>query len=415
MTMVFALQNAAFAENFTGWIVKLDRTHGGERFLKSHRLGGRVLDSRGASRWLHIEGARPGAVTALSASVLATLPGVEHIEADQRVKLLMAPGRPVDETDPASGTPEFTPNDPHFGKLWGLQSVAQSGSIRAPHAWHHVRSRSLATVVVGVLDTGVNYHHEDLKPILWSGKLNGRTMRGIDAIQKDDVADDQNGHGSHVSGTIAAKSRNGVGIAGVAPNARVFPMKFLDADGAGSLSNAIEALDMAYSIEGIRVINHSWGGSGKSRALEESFEMARSRGILMVVAAGNDGANNDRKNSYPANIGLDNVISVAAIDRSERLADFSNYGKSKVHLGAPGVSILSSVLGGLNAYDSYDGTSMATPHVSGAAALVWGINPSWTYAQVRDQILQNVRPLPSLKGKTTTSGTLDLYRTIKDL
>jgi len=402
-----------------GWIVKLNRTQSAQGFLRGAGLKGRVLDKRSSSRWIKLEDPSAGTVGTMSVSELGSLPGVEYIERDQVIQISTGGSRPADPVDPvedpARGQPEVTPNDAQFSKLWGLANVNTAGSTRAPHAWFHARNRSLATVVVGVLDTGVNYNHEDLKPILYTATLDGKAVRGIDTVRGDFVADDEGGHGSHVSGTIAGKANNGVGVAGIAPNARIFPMKFLGGNGKGNLSDAIEAIDQALEIGEIKVMNHSWGGGGSSRALEEAFERARARGVLMVVAASNSGKNNDTSTTYPANIPLDNVISVAAIDVNAQLASFSNYGKKKVHLGAPGVNIFSSIETSSAAYDSFSGTSMAAPHVTGAAAFVWGLRPEWTYQQVRELILRNVRPLSSLKSKTSTGGTLDLYRAVRDL
>lgn len=410
----------AFAK---GWIVKLNRTQSADGFFNLYGLKGKVLDSHTSSRWLKVD-ERPvalakgvlGAQTAqLTVSALATLPGVEYVEEDQIVSVRMGGKKPADAADPAAGQPEVIPNDKHFGDLWGLKGVDQKGSIRATHAWYHVRGRTLKKVVVGVLDTGVTYNHQDLKEVLWSKKIDGNTIGGIDAINRDYVAEDECGHGTHVSGTIAGQAGNRVGVAGVAPNARIFPLKFMGASCTGNMSSAIEALDMAYTISEIRVINHSWGMTGTSKALEEAFERGRARGILMVVSAGNESQNNLYHSNYPANIPLDNVISVAAIDNTEQLAEFSNYGQSKVHLGAPGVDIFSTINVAYNAYQVMSGTSMAAPHVTGAAAFVWGLRPEWTYHDVRDQLLRNARPISSLAGKTITGGTLDLYRAVKDL
>jgi hypothetical protein len=414
--ILVSFASSSWAEQ--GWIVKLSRTQSASSFLANHGFTGRVLDVRSSARWVKIEA--PKATQRQGASMLTThflqsMSGVEHVERDQVISLSMAPVKPVDPNDPAYGEPELTPNDPNFSKLWGLAGVGTHGSTRASHSWFHARNRNLKTVVVGVLDSGVRYEHEDLKPVLWSTKVDGVTVRGIDTVRGDFVADDESGHGTHVSGTIAAKAGNGLGVAGIAPNARIFPMKFLNAKGQGTMSAAIEAMDFAYEIPEIKVMNHSWGGAGSSVALEEAFERGRERGILMVVAAGNSKANNDSRVFYPANIPLDNVISVAAIDSKEKLASFSNYGLSNVHLGAPGVEIFSALHQTDVSYGSLSGTSMAAPHVAGAAAFILGLRPTWTYQEVRDHILRNVRPTSSISKKTSTGGTLDLYRAVRDL
>lgn len=397
-----------------GWIIKLNRTQNADGFLRSHRLKGRVLDSRTSARWLKVD-ALPSSVLATGKSALSSIPGVEYIEEDRIVSINMGGKKPADPQDPAAGKPEITPNDALFSRLWGLAGVNEKGSIRATHAWYHTRNRKLSQVVVGVLDTGVAYNHEDLKSVLWKTTRNGQSVQGIDAIQGDFYAADDQGHGTHVAGTIAASSGNKVGVAGVAPNAKIFPMKFLGANGSGTTSDAIEALDLAYEFSEIKVINHSWGGPGASRALQEAFERGRERGVLMIVAAGNEGANNDRVVSSPANIRLDNVISVGALSSFADLTNFSNYGKGTVDLAAPGDFIFSSIFNKNNAYEALSGTSMAAPHVSGAAALIWGLRPDWTYLQVREHLLRQVRPVSALTKYTVTGGTLDLYRAVKDL
>lgn len=416
----------------SGWIIKLNRTQSPERFLKAHGLKGRVLDSNTSSRWLKVDQLKSlnlktqstrGDVRLLGKDFLQDLAGVEYVEEDQIVSISMggpkpSPKPPVetpDTQDPAYGQPQVTPNDPLYTRLWGLAGVDVKGSTRAAHAWHDVRLKPVSQVVVGVLDTGVSYGHEDLQSALWSTSINGQKVEGYDAIAGDYYAADDQGHGTHVAGTIAAQRGNAKGVAGIASNAKIFPMKFLNSKGSGNLSDAIEALDFAYEVSEIKIINHSWGGGSSSRALEEAFERGRVRGVLMVVAAGNERANNDRTQTYPANIPLDNVISVAALTQAGGLASFSNYGKTKVHLAAPGDAIFSTIFGKNNSYESLSGTSMAAPHVAGAAALVWGLRPQWTYQEVKDQLLKQIRPMTSMSGKSITGGTLDLYRAVKDL
>jgi len=283
------------------------------------------------------------------------------------------------------------PNDPQFNKLWGLQN---SG---ATQAWPAIRDSP--KIVVAVIDTGVDYRHPDLKDNMWT--QDGR--HGFDFYDDDgDPLDEQN-HGTHVAGTIAAVGNNGVGVVGVNWNANIMAMRFMGPDGAGATSDAVKCIDWAVD-HGAHILCNSWGGPDNSPELIEAVARAERRGVLCIVAAGNTGGtgnNNDQRPSYPASLRSANVISVAAIDRNDARGSFSHYGQQSVDIGAPGVDILSTTIN--NGYDSYSGTSMAAPHVAGAAALVWEqtfSNPQQTSAQmirVRDLIYSHARPIPALR------------------
>jgi subtilisin family serine protease len=303
-----------------------------------------------------------------------------------------------------------TPNDPMFGQLWGM------AKINAPAAWDV--STGSANVVVGDIDTGIDYTHPDLAANVWvnPGEVAGNNVdddgngyvddvNGWDFVSDDNNPMDDHGHGTHTSGTVGATGNNGVGVAGVNWNVRVAGLKFLSAQGSGSTSDAVLALGYAVA-EGMKVTNNSWGGGGFSQSLYNAINAARDAGMLFVAAAGNSTLNNDLLPFYPASYGLDNVIAVAATTSTDGLASFSNYGATSVDLGAPGAGITSTVPG--NGYESWSGTSMATPHVSGAAALLFAAHPSWSYVEVRDRIFCTARPLAALSGKTATGGMLDL-------
>ncbi len=321
-------------------------------------------------------------------------------------------------------------DDPMMGQLWGLKNIGQKDSsgkvgvvgvdVGVEQAWDITTGSD--KMVVAVIDTGVDFNHPDLKDNLWTNEveLNGQPgvdddnngviddIHGFNAITGNGNAMDDQGHGSHCSGTIGAKGNDGKGIVGVNWNVKIMAVKFLDANGSGSLENALKAIDYATKM-GAKVMSNSWGGGGFSQTLFDSIKRSNEAGALFLAAAGNDSNNNDTNPSYPASYDVPNIISVAAIDNQGAKASFSNYGKRTVHLGAPGVNIYSSTGG---AYDSWSGTSMATPHVSGVAALVWSNEPNLTAIELKQRLLQTARPIAGLKGKTKTGGLVNAYLAI---
>jgi subtilisin family serine protease len=316
---------------------------------------------------------------------------------------------------------DMVPNDPKLNQLWGMNK------IDAPDAWNI--STGSKNVVVAVIDTGVDYTDTDLAANIWTnpGESAGNGLdndgngfvndvHGYDFANNDANPMDDNGHGTHVAGTIAAVGDNGQGVAGVNWSVSIMPLKFLDSQGAGYLSDAIRAVNYAtmertrYGVN-VRVMNNSWGGGEFSAAMQTAIQAANQAGILFVAAAGNNGANNDAAAQFPANYDSPNVISVAATDQNDQLASFSNYGATTVDIAAPGVSIYSTIPG--NKFAMYSGTSMATPFVSGVAALAWSIDPNATVAEVRNAILGGADPLPGLSGKVASGGRLDAYNTLR--
>ena len=325
------------------------------------------------------------------------------------------------------------PNDTDYlnGRLYGLNNTGQSNGVTdadidAPEGWD-VRN-SAANVIVAVIDTGVRTTHEDLAANMWrnpgeSGggrETNGRDddgngyiddVFGINARTGSGNPTDDNGHGTHCAGTIGAVGNNGVGITGVAWSVKIMALKFLASTGEGADSDAIECIDYARRM-GAQILSNSWGGGPGSSALETAIGATRTAGLIFVAAAGNEASDNDRVASFPANFDFDNIVSVAATDRRDQLATFSNYGASKVDLAAPGVEIRSTWFNGDSAYQSISGTSMATPHVAGAFALLKAQFPGDSAQQLISRMLSSTDPLTSLARKCRTGGRLNLARAL---
>lgn len=319
------------------------------------------------------------------------------------------------------------PNDPSLGLLWGLRNIGQKDSsnqvgvagvdIGAEQAWDIETGNP--NTLIAVIDTGVDYNHPDLKANVWTNEAEANGKAGVDddnngfiddihgydfANNDGDPMDDQ-GHGSHCSGTIAGKGDDGAGIVGVAWNAKIMGVKFLTAEGSGTLENALKSIDYATKM-GAKIMSNSWGGGGASETLKAAIQRSHEAGALFVAAAGNSAMNNDSSPSYPASYNVPNVLSVAAIDNKGAIASFSNYGRNSVHVGAPGVNIYSSTGG---AYDSWSGTSMACPHVSGIAALVVSHEPNLTNVEIKERIIATARPIAGLRGKVKSGGLANAY------
>jgi hypothetical protein len=309
---------------------------------------------------------------------------------------------------------DAVPNDPSYSSLWGMSMIG------APAAWD-VTTGS-AGVTVADIDTGVDWSHPDLSSQIWvnpgencsgcrtdgiDNDHNGYVddWRGWDFVNNDNDPMDDHGHGTHVAGTIGAAGNNGVGVAGVNWDVRIMPVKFLNAQGSGTTADAISAVLYAAQ-NGADVMNNSWAGGDYSQALADAITVADQHNSLFVAAAGNDGNDNDATPTYPASYDLPNVVAVAATDSSDGIAYFSNYGQQSVDLGAPGVNIYSTWPGG--GYQYLSGTSMATPHVAGAAALLKARFPSATAVGLKALLLGTVDPDPALDGITTTGGRLDV-------
>ena len=299
-------------------------------------------------------------------------------------------------------TIDSTPNDPYFDDLWGLHNTGQEGGttdadIDAPEAWDIFTGNS--DVVIAVIDTGIQYTHLDLADNMWTnpGEIPGNgidddgngyedDVHGWDFVNNDNDPWDDHWHGTHVAGTIGAVRNNENGVAGVNPNVELMALKFLDEKGRGSTVNAVKCVNYA-EMNDVKITSNSWGGGGFDQALYDAIEASNS---LFVAAAGNEGLDNDVTPHYPSSYNLDNILSVAASDRNDARASFSNYGITSVDIYAPGVDILSTYKN--NWYAWAGGTSMAAPHASGVAGLLFSMNPSSTPIQIKNIIMNSVDP-----------------------
>ena len=341
---------------------------------------------------------------------------IEKLKADPRVEFA--------EPDYIITIDTINTNDTYRNLLWGLDNTGQTvnnvagtpdADIDAPEAWGI--STGSSNIIVGIIDTGVYYSHEDLSANIWTNPgeiagngldddLNGYVddIHGWNAISNSGNPLDDNGHGTHVAGTIGAVANNGKGIVGVNHLVKIVACKFLNKSGSGFTSDAVECFNYFSNLKqkgiNVRVTNNSWGGGGYSTSLYNSMN----NGILHAVAAGNSGVNIDTTPSYPASYNLDNIISVAATDSNDKYAGFSNYGPISVDIAGPGVNIASTWIN--NQYYYASGTSMAAPHVTGAAALTWSVNQALTWLEVKNLILTKGDPLAG--DKTLTNKRLNV-------
>ncbi len=366
----------------------------------------RALDSPLGIFLLH---SPSGTVSALLA-ILKAHPAVTYVEPNYFVKTVT------------------TPNDPNFSLQWSFLNTATPGAdISATLAWD-ISTGSTANVV-GVVDTGIDYTHPDLAANVWAAPASFTVnlswgsltcpagSHGYNAITHSCDPRDDNQHGTHVSGTIGAIGNNSIGVAGVNWSTRIMALKFLDNTGSGSTSDAIDAIEFAIQAKStfgananVRVLSNSWGGSGFSQSLLDEINKANTNEMLFVVAAGNSSQNTDTIPSYPAAFNAPNLISVAATTNTDALASFSNFGPKTITMGAPGLNILSTLPN--NAYGYLSGTSMATPHVSGAAMLLLS-KCTLNTAALKTSLASNVDPIPSLAGITVTGGRLNVNKALR--
>ncbi|MBX3021682.1 MAG: S8 family serine peptidase [Bdellovibrionales bacterium] len=454
--------------------------------LQSRLPMGTVVEDLGVAGWVRVK-VPAGQFTAFHNNSIMSLPGVLKVTPNHTISLMAnwkvtdpamrtklmakikAGGLPGLGDEPAPDNPAIpgsgsggSGSDPMYNKQWGMNQMMVKES------W--VNTKGNPEMVVAVIDTGVDYTHEDLVDNMWRNP--GET--GLDAQGRDrasnGIDDDGNGyiddvvgwdfssndnkpydltaslmdmlmgggnpgHGTHCAGNVAARSDNGKGIAGVAPNVRIMALRFISEKGQGTTADAIKAIKYAVD-NGAKVMSNSWGSEGDdprdpdTGALKDTIQMAQDRGVLFIAAAGNGhqgkGYDNDSdpKPAVPASYNHDIIVSVAALDESGKLGSFSNWGARSVDLGAPGVKVFSTVTQKEKYSDTvidipgmitatWDGTSMATPHVAGAAALYWSLHPEKNWREVKNAVLSSVKRNPVMNGKSTSGGQLDVGALMK--
>ena len=318
------------------------------------------------------------------------------------------------------------PDDTRFSEQWGLHNTGQTGGtpdadIDAPAMWDF--SQGTRDVVVGIVDTGVDYNHPDLSANMWtnSGEIPGNgidddsngfvdDVYGYDFANNDGDPWDDRSHGTHCAGIAAAVGDNGAGVAGVAWRTKIMALKFLNSSGGGNTADAVRAVEYA-TLMGADVLNNSWGEWTFSQSLHDAIAAANAAGMLFVAAAGNDNSDNDPWDQYPASYDVPNVISVMSTDHNDDRSSFSNWGLTSVDIGAPGSDILSTIPGG--GYALKSGTSMATPMVVGACAVLLALDPALSVADVKNALFSSVDPtLPDL---CVSGGRLNLRQAMNYL
>mmetsp|Transcript_32854 Transcript_32854/g.94378 ORF Transcript_32854/g.94378 Transcript_32854/m.94378 type:complete len:1249 (+) Transcript_32854:47-3793(+) len=320
------------------------------------------------------------------------------------------------------GPTQRFPNDANFTSLWGLHDQADE-DIDAPEAWRTFTGEFSRGITVAIIDSGIDYTHEDLRENMWvnpgevpdnglddDGNGYADDVHGVDFSADTGDPMDQQTHGTHCAGVVAGVGNNRRGVSGVAwRGARLMALKFLRGDGSGRTSDAVKAIDYAVA-HGAKILSSSWGGGGSNAALRVAIERAEAAGVLFVAAAGNDGQDNDQMPHYPSSYPSDGIISVASSTHAGDLSPFSSYGATSVDVAAPGSHILSTVPG--QDYKVKSGTSMATPHVSGLAALVWMYRPALSAAQVKEIIMSSTRSSSKLGGKVMSGGRINARKAL---
>jgi subtilisin family serine protease len=461
-------------------LVKFTDAKAANRYALRAQTGGAKIENLGDGQWVRIQfpdkqiqdrslrdlrsnpnvlATQPNYPVRLLNNYRVNDPAVRARLAELREAQAAAPKKPDNLDIPARG-PGGSGTDGEYSKQWGMNDNNVKGS------WGQGRGKG---TIVAVIDTGVDYTHEDLTDNLWrnagesgtDSQGRNKATNGVDddnngfiddTIGWDFVSNDNKpydlymegldllmgggnpGHGTHCAGNVGAIADNGRGIAGVAPETKIMVLRFLSEKGEGSTAGAIQSINYAVKM-GAKVLSNSWGSEGEdpadgaqNQALRDAIKAAQDAGVLFIAAAGNGhqgvGYDNDKdaKPAYPASYDHENIVSVAALDSSDKLGAFSNWGSKSVDIGAPGVVVFSTTAGGkysdtvIDMYGikaTWDGTSMATPHVAGAAALYWSVNPNATWREVRDAIMKSSKPINSLNGKSVSGGKLNVENLMK--
>ncbi len=477
--MAALFSGSLFAKAEPGdYLVKLKSSPAAAVAFSAKLPAGVQMENLGVDGWTHVK-FPPSVAANFTQARIKQMPGVLKVQPNYTIRLFDNPalsnpkvraeilskimddgGFPGFGETPAPDNPEIPSNgsggsgpDPLFSNQWGMNQMG------VKDAWNYTKGNP--EVVVAVIDTGVDYTHEDLVDNMWRnpGEIPGNGIDddnngyvddivGWDFVSNDNKPYDLTanlfemlfsggnpGHGTHCAGNVAARGDNGKGIAGVAPNVKIMALRFISEKGQGTTADAIKAIKYAVD-NGALVTSNSWGSEGEdpndpdSGALKDAISYAQSKGVLFIAAAGNGhqgvGYDNDRdsKPAYPASYPHENIISVAAINEAGQLGSFSNWGARSVDLGAPGVKVFSTVTQSVKYTDTvidipglitatWDGTSMATPHVAGAAALYWSLHPTKTWQEVKNAILMSVKKTSVLNGKTVSGGQLDVQSLIR--
>jgi subtilisin family serine protease len=392
-------------------LIKIDKTSARKSVrAMSDRLGARVVQELAQGQWQRLS--LPEGVSVEEAlRVYAETPGVSAAQPNYIYSI------------------DNAPNDPRYSELYGM------AKINAPAAWDSTTGSP--SVVVAILDTGMKYTHEDLAANVWTNPGETGTdaqghdkatngwdddfdglvddVHGYDFANNDPDPSDDNGHGTHCAGTIGAVGNNSTGVVGVNWNVSMIAVKTHDSSGNSTSAKVVAAFNYVTLLRtrgvNVRVTSNSWGGAPEApaydQALADALSSAAAADILNVFAAGNGNADTDAQPFYPASYKVPNLISVAASDQNDNRASFSNYGATSVDLAAPGVQILSTVPNSPN-YASFSGTSMATPHVAGAAALLASFNPQLSAASLKASLLNSVDVLANWTSEPSTGKRLSL-------